>query len=338
MELMILDKDFNAIPPIVDTYESLIWTERYSSLGDFELFTSVDETLLSTLQINYILWNKDSKKCMFVEDREIDTDVEIGPKLRVTGRSLESILNRRIIWNATTLTGSLQLAVKKLIDENIISPTIANRKIDNFRFKLSEDPAILDLTIEEYFFGENLYDVVEVICLVYGLGFRVTLMDDNWFEFELYSGVDRSYDQDVNPPVIFSPRFENLINSNYVESNKMLRTTAFVYSDSSTAVVEKEEVSGLGRREMFVDAGYVESSDQLPQKGEEELAQNTIFKSFEGEIETQQLYRYGEDFDIGDIVQITNEYGLESKVRITEIVRSKSLSETSVIPTLTTVY
>lgn len=37
MELLVLNTTFESIA-VVDTYESLIWTDRYNAYGDFEIF------------------------------------------------------------------------------------------------------------------------------------------------------------------------------------------------------------------------------------------------------------------------------------------------------------
>ena len=49
------------------------------------------------------------------------------------------------------------------------------------------------------------------------------------------------------------------------------------------------------------------------------------------------MFRYGEDFFNGDVVQIANEYGHETKARILEIVMSENEEGTSVYPTFKTI-
>ena len=44
MEATILDTNFNIIG-IVDDYQSMIWTERYSQTGDFEIYGDVSTTI-----------------------------------------------------------------------------------------------------------------------------------------------------------------------------------------------------------------------------------------------------------------------------------------------------
>ena len=108
--------------------------------------------------------------------------------------------------------------------------------------------------------------------------------------------------------------------------------------------------SGLNRRELFTDARDISSnvgSDdaltdaeymaQLQQRGKEKLAENVSITSFEGETETTIMFQYGKDFFNGDIVQIANEYGHETKARILEIVRSEDKDGYSVYPTFKTI-
>lgn len=357
MDLYILDTDFNAIS-ILDYYESLIWTERYYSEGDFEIYTTARTDVIETLKEDNYIWSKDSEDTMIIEQVQLSSDVENGDEFIVTGRSLASILHRRIIWAQTVLSGNFQDAIEKLLNENIINPIIPERKIENFIFQKSTDERITSLTIESaQYFGEDLYDVVSTLCETKEVGFKVVLSSENQFIFSLYVGEDRSYDQFENPYVIFSPDFDNIINSNYLESKKTLKTVTLVAgegegSERKTVVVPSDTTkakSGLNRRELFSDAGDISSSvdgetisaseynAQLTQRGEEELSKNITTKSFEGEVDTTQLFQYGVDFYKGDIVQIVNEYGIEGKSRIIEIVRSQDDSGIDILPTFAAV-
>ena len=69
----------------------------------------------------------------------------------------------------------------------------------------------------------------------------------------------------------------------------------------------------------------------------EKLVENVSITSFEGETETTIMFQYGKDFFNGDIVQIANEYGHETKARILEIVRSEDKDGYSVYPTFKTI-
>lgn len=352
MDVTVLNTNLDAIS-IVDVYESFIWTDRYYEYGDFELFTSMTDTILSYIRQDYYLQSRESEHVMIIEKIRINSDSENGNHITVTGRSLESILDRRIVWGQKTITGNLQNGIRTLLNENVISPADNKRRISNFIFEASTDPAITSLKIDAQYTGDNLYDVINKICSERSIGFKVTLNNNKQFVFKLYAGTDRSYDQSVNPYVIFSPKFENIINSNYVESKSALKTVTLVGGEGEGSARKYTTVgggSGLNRRELFTDARDISSdvgdgvvlSDaeytaQLQQRGKEKLAENTDVTSFEGQVETTVMFRYGEDFFNGDVVQIANEYGHETKARIVEIVMSEDEDGNSVYPTFKTI-
>ena len=356
MDILVLDTNFESFD-IIDNFISLIWTDRFNQYGDFEIYTAANSKFLSKLKKDFYLWIEDSEHVMIVETIENDSDIEDGNKLIVSGRSLESILHRRVVWKQTILTGNFQDGIKRLLDENIISPEIAERKIDNFVFEASDDPAITGLTINAQFTGDDLYDVISNLCIAKEIGFKITLSDDNKLVFKLYAGKDRSYNQLENPYVIFSPTFENIINSNYIDSNKNLKTVTLVGGEGegskrkfTTVEISSGGGSGLSRREMFTDARDISTTttdgqtigteaynSQLKQRGTEDLANNTVVNSFDGQVETNHLYKYGEDFFMGDIVQLIDEYDNESRSRITEYIHSYADNGSEAYPTFSTI-
>lgn len=347
MDVFILNKNMETVA-IIDTYSSLIWTERYSEYGDFELYTFVDPVLLNYLRKDHYVVLRESYATMIIEDIFIDTDIETGRYITVTGRSLESILDRRIIWGQKTVTGNLQSVIHELLNDNIISPSDSDRKIDNFIFEESTDEYITQLSIDAQFTGDNLYDVVKTLCDEAGVGFRIVLNDSNQFVFGLYNGKNRTFDQDENAYVVFSPEFDNIINSSYVESNKALKNVTLVAGEgegSNRKMTSVGSGTGLDRRELFTDARDISSntgedtlSDEeyfakLENRGLTTLAENISVSSFEGKVDSLRTFVYGEHYFVGDIVQVANEYGIEGKARITELIRSHSEDGLDIYPT-----
>jgi len=346
MSLTILDTNFIQTN-IIDNFESLLWVDRYAECGDFELFTSVTDEIINALKSDYYLINSSSDHVMIVEDIKIKSDVENGNTIAFSGRSVESILDRRIVWNQTTIDGNLQDGIVRLLNENIINPTDVNRKISNFNYELSTDVSVTSLTLNAQYIGLTLLEVIKGICDSNKIGFKIKVVD-GVFIFSLYAGIDRSYDQTVNPYVEFTPKFDNLLNSNYEESNKALKTVSLVVGEGeatsrlTTIIGDSVELS---RREIFTDGSNisrtvdtivlteVEYKELLKQRGVENLLLNSSTELFDGEVDTTQTYKIGEDFFIGDVVQIANEYGMESKSRVTEIIYSKSIEGMDVYPT-----
>lgn len=343
MDIYVLNENFETVG-ILDHYESLIWTDRYYGYGDFEIYTNFTSSILAMMQHNRYLHMADSEHVMIVESVEVASDAELGERLIISGRSLESILTRRIIWNTISVTGSLQTGLAGIINANFTNPTDNKRQISNFIFEPSTDPRITALTWEQQMTGDNIYDVVTALCEENQIGFKVTLNDLNQFVMTLYMGENRSYDQDpeVNPYVVFSPSYENIINSNYLDNTTEMKNVALVAgedSGSARRTITIGATEGLPRRELYVDARDIQSEqvtryeDALKERGLQYLDENKRVISFEGQVEATKMFRYGVDFFMGDIIQIANEYGIQGAARVVEFIHNEDATGKQTYPT-----
>lgn len=363
-DIRIIDTDFSVVG-ILDNYESFIWTDRFREPGDFEIYTPANGKFLDYCQQNRYLAVDSSYHNMIIETISIETSYDSGQKIKITGRSLESILDRRIVWNRTTVSGNMQNAIKKILTQAFITPSRTERAIPNFKFLDSTDPEITNLTINRTeFTGDQIDTIVKDICEAFGnVGYRILFgyqmnyihygesgyepFDDYDFVFELYTGNDYSYEQFYNPYVIFSPSFDNIVNTNYVDSIEGMKNTTLVLGNRKRIIVggkdeDEEWLPGLFRRELYTDARDLQSSKYdtsgdykkaLVERGYEKLIEASRVTSYEGEVEAQRSFVYGRDFLIGDIIQIENEYGIAGKARVVEWVRSESTSGIDAYPT-----
>lgn len=339
MEPIVLDTDFRALK-ILDAYKALIWTERYDRAGDFEFYAPITSELISIMTPGRYLYLKESSKVMIIEAIELSSNSSRENEIKVSGRSLESILDRRIIWNQTSLDGYINGQIKKLINEAIISPSNTDRKINNFIFQDSTDSVITSLRIESQYTGTNLYKVITSICEEAGIGFEITLNAANEFVFRLYNGKDRTHAQNTNAPVVFSSNFDNLLDSTYKSNAINYRTIALVAGEGEgeerrRVIVETDPQTGLERRELYVDARDVcqqegasdaEYEEQLTQRAKEKMVEYTWDTSIGGSIDTTIGAKFGTDFFLGDIVEVQNEYGIGFNCRVTELIRSMKTS------------
>lgn len=380
-EAYILNTSFDIVA-VVDAFESFIWTERYFTCGDFELYMPVDQELMQYLVRGNYVTIKDSEYAMVIEKLELTFDPEKGGCVTVTGRSLESLLERRVIWKPLNWNSSLQNGIKRLVEENVISPSNADRVIPNFIFLESTDTRVTSLKLETYLYGENLYEAISSICTDNNIGFRVLLRDKK-FVFELYKGMDRTYDQTDRPYVVFSPDFDNILTSTYYESDERVKNCSLVSNEVPEVTKEETKTgrlpyidddgqvqyityqysyvtvtpawkrtvevkannyqSGINRREIFVDTNVSDDDTEsqklasMRTKGSEQLADMNISVAFDASVDPSRQFIYGVDFFIGDVVQIRNEYGYESKARITELIRSVDTNGNQVNPTFTVI-
>lgn len=348
-DIRILNNNFE-FESILDVYESFIWTDRFNECGDFELYTKLDPELLDKIQIGYFLEIPESDRLMVVESVVLEHDYEKGNVITIKGRSVESILDRRVIWDPVLLENvGLGSLIKTLIYKSFIDPTDASRKVNNFIFKEPIDSNIESIVIDSIqLFGENLYEVITNLCKAYKIGYKIVLTDNNEIEFSLYSGVDRTYDQDTYPAVVFSTDFDNIINSNFVKTDSTFKTACLVLGEGEGTDKTKVEVNrtgtfiGLDRREMAISESIATNGDtvtntnyalQLYQKGAEALTESEVMTSFDGEIDPSKIYIYERDYGLGDLIQTVNGFGQESIMRVVEYIRSYGSDGISYYPT-----
>lgn len=339
---IILNTSFERLA-IVDDYKSFIWANRFYASGDFELVVDVNNVNIALFVQDYYVIREDDDNVGVIEDVVIQRSQDGNDQIIVSGRFLSgALLSRRIIAVQTTVSGKISDCINQLINENIISPTIAARTISNFvlgTYDITE-------TMEAQYTGKNLLETISSICETYGIGFKVTLNDDNEFVFMLYEGTDHTYDQSTNPWVIFSDKYDNLLSSEYEENYENVTTAALVAGegeglDRKTLWVTDGQ-TGINRREVYVDQRNIRSNDGeisdaeyndlLQEAGKEKLT--TYTAGFTGTVYFDNV-QYKEDINIGDLCVIENErWGLYINTRLIEVI--ESVSETgsySIVPT-----
>lgn len=345
MQFYILNKSL-VIQGIIDVYTSAIWTERYYTSGDFELYVPATPEALALLQKEYFVARvDDTTKCGIIEKVTVETDAEAGAYITASGRNLSSLLSRRIIWRQATFNGYVEAGIRAMVEDALINPEDAARAINNL--SLGSKIGLSD-TFQSQQAGENLAETITLICQKYGIGYKIALdLPNSGFIFSLYKGEDRSYNQNTNPFVVFSPDFDNLISSEYSQDITGYKNTAQVAGEGQgigrTKVTINGTNSGLDRYEGYVDAqstsensGEVGTSDyeaMLEQQGYEFLAGVGITEAMASEIASDVNFKLNTDYFLGDIVQVINEYGITMTPRVTEIIECQDTTGYSCIPT-----
>ena len=90
------------------------------------------------------------------------------------------------------------------------------------------------------------------------------------------------------------------------------------YIDKGT-VVATSEGTGEDEKIAVTDFTYIKLIRRLAQDA---LSEHVMTQSFEGDVDTIDTYEYKIDYNLGDIVKVINEYGIEAEARITEVMES----------------
>ena len=347
MEIYVLN-GLSGITDIVDVFQSVIWNVQFYDKNDFQLVVPATQKNLDALQVGrYLVRDEDIDSGMFnnvmmIKNYQLDFDSENGWILTVTGRGLKSIVGQRIVWTQTNLTGNAEAAIRQVISENIISPSDSSRAIPNFELDSSNG---FTETIDIQLLGENLADWLVEVCKQFSYGWDVYISNGKYV-FKLYKGTDRTYNQNVVPPVVFSPEFDNLLSSSYLYSKADYQNAALIGGEGEgisqrTATIGTAE--GLERFEAFIDGGSVSSNGEiiteatylkmLKEYGQTQLTQTQFTQKFSGEIDADGLFKINRDFFLGDFVQIQNEKGISAAPQVIEIIYSEDESGISVVPT-----
>lgn len=347
MDIYVMD-GLNGITNILSTYQSVIWNVQYFDQNDFQIITNASEDNLNMLQVGaYLVRDVDISgntynNVMVISGYQLTFDSENGWMLTITGKGLKSIVGQRIIWSQTNLTGYAEAGIRQVITDNIISPSDNKRKIDNF---ILDDSNGFTDTIEQQLFSENIAEWLVEICKTYNYGWDVYIKNGKYV-FKLYKGTDRTYDQNIVVPVVFSPEFDNLLSSTYNYVTADYKNAALIGGEgegTSQRTASIGSSTGLSRREAYVDGSSVSSNGEiitveqytelLKEYGQTQLDQTAFTQKFSGNIDPDGLYKINQDYFLGDVVQIENEKGIKAAPRIIEIIYAEDDNGSSVVPT-----
>lgn len=339
MELWIYSDAFAKLG-VVDTADSIIWANRFRQCGDMEIYVAATDKMRDLLifdaeQEDRFVVRRDDEMACIIERVESVTDEEKGDFLLVTGRCLRSIYTRRIVWEQTVLSGTVEDGLRRLVSDAFMSDAMQGRKYAPLQ--LAAAHGYTD-TLEKQITGAELLTAVEEICAANNYGFKVTISPrEGTMTADFYKGADRTAGQSENPRVIFSEQYGNLLGTNHTRDATAYKTVAKVAGEGegtarrSVVVSRTGQTSGLRRREMFVDARDISSNDGeigvteytglLIDRGRSSMSEASMVESMTGSIIPRQ-YVYGRDYFLGDLVTVIDKNGTAADTRVLEIIET----------------
>ena len=135
--------------------------------------------------------------------------------------------------------------------------------------------------------------------------------------------------------MIFSPDYDNVYDRVFTINDTESRNVAYVAGqgeeEERTIAIVGEENTGIGRREIFVDARDLEDPAELPDRGTTKLAELQPITSYECSVAGSG---YREDWDLGDYVTIIDrEYGAWITEQVVGVQETEDSNGKMVIPT-----
>lgn len=330
MDIYVLDPDTFLETDVVDTHESLIWTERWNQLGDFQLRVTSSEQNRSLLSLGGFisLPQSKSRRVMRIETRE-DAENDDGKRfLTVKGRSIESILDDRNISVPVSDSKTPGDWIRWIVNEYTNLPFETKYQIPFLQsgtlLPLGDIPESSTEIPMDVKLG-NLLSFVLDVASTYNLGFRL-IREEGDLYFEVYTGFD------LTEELIFSPNLDNLSNVKEFET---------ILGYKNVIIVQSPDAGGYYAHDTYVNggsfsiAGFDRKSTQVILDEEPDVpAGSTLDDVLEniGQIEGKKYrplrlvdgelnwtkFTYGVDYRLGDLVMTQSRYGTLTAQRVTE--------------------
>lgn len=350
--IRVYDKDLRFLGEIHDA-SSVIWTKRWSTYGDFEIHLDKPDPLFENG--NYVMLNHDPYKCGVIEYDQDDGDgyqYNSTEDYVVKGYSLLFLLYHRITVPTSANDGYLVWNNKpaedimyELVDGQVIHPLDTKRVIPHFEAAANQHRGKkMTFRSRLKYLPDELYE----LSIESGLGVAVRFDPvSKRFIFEVLEGVDRrrtGLGTEINPnSYIFSRRNRKVKKHTYTHDTSSFKNMAYIGGqgdgDDRTIVTIYDDLSGLNRREAFIDARDIADEEEnentntaLVDRGKTKLT--TDFReviNYEYEAETED---YMVLWDLGDTcTYIDDKKQITLHQQVTEVQETHENGELRIDPT-----
>lgn len=317
MEIYFLDRDLSVIEGPVDSFTSVVWSEKYFEPGSFTLHfpSSLAGRFIKASYVKQTLENG-SVMCGRIEyiNTSDDGDCEMG------GHLLEALLSDRVIYGRGKYTGDLSSAVTNAVLSNLRGLEIT----------VSEESAVISDPVALSYEWNDLSEWLYSALRPFGASYTVRLdPQTNSFVFKILRGTDRSAEGgSPGEHVVFSASFGNISSILFEKNNEEMKNVAYI--EGSDGISVTVDISGeQPKREIYKKAGDISPSDfssteeymaSLVGRGREILAKYPEALFVASECNTEALPVYGKDYFLGDMCDVSDDaLGVSYCMRLTTV-------------------
>lgn len=339
--------------------ESVSWTERYLDPGEFEIKAKMSSGLREFLPEGTFISHIDTMEVMLVENHQISEEAVADPDLTITGRSLESWLENRVVGSdqarTTSTIAPYELAsnltwvqVAAMVNSHIQTPVAASDGLD---FVVAAYSVTGSGTTEARPVDRGtLHTKMLEILKIDDLGIRTIRKNpftgfggnDTNTTLLIHRGVDRK------ATVIFSWTGGDIETAEYLFSGKKIKNSAMVTGRWVQTIVDTGAVSKYRRRFMPVDANDIDGQfaamptggaltlvlAAMQIRGKQALKAQNAVAITRTDISNLPKFTYRKDYNIGDMVTLDGNFGQSAACRVIEYVEIDDENGSSGHPTL----
>lgn len=308
---------------------SVIWERRFLKPGVFQLTIQGAMNLVEELLLSRGDDLEEGNDVAVIEGIRRTYTQASGEQAVITGRFLSCYAAFRVINGTKTVSGTPEFVMKKLATDFLSASAPDGKAHPNLTVAAFHGYQGATINYQET--DKKLSDELEKLAATSKLGYDVRLVN-NALLFDVRQGVNRTISQSVNPKIIFSVSFENVLSQAF--SIDTTDTTNFAYVKMPAVGTSAELVTTVGtatgrhRREILVTGTNVTKNESgqdnslqtqialLQQQGAAALTETTL--AFEATIDPNATYQYGVDYDLGDFATLVSEdWGITLDAQIT---------------------
>ena len=332
---------------LLNQFTAMTWTSRTTTFGGFELWCPMLPENSELLKPDNLLWIGGDELGV-IETIQKSTDEHGGTTLQVSGRFIESWLERRIIWGQYSGTEVVSNHLRNLVTMNAISPSDPKRKIPHLTLAVDQSPLGPSVSFSDSY--SNLWTTALELANANSLFLRVKAdVPEGELRFTILKGTNRSVEQSILPAVVLSTDLSDILTDSYTLDATTWCNMSLVAGAGEGVQRKTSEIngslSGLSRRELFVDARDLQDYEEvvtsegttrvpiatsvydgmLQERGKSKLGEVPLVESFDANIRMYgpRAYEYGVDYFLGDRITMQDpNLGIQISTEISEVQQS----------------
>lgn len=312
----------------VDSFASLQFSRKWSKPGEFTLVLNFNLPGVDELLENNLIYI--NKRAGIIKHREIQLSEDGDEIITVKGYELDKIFSQRLIippfpQNQTTFHGDVETILKSIIQHNQDNPSMG---FDFLQIAPNQNRG------ETFTFRTGYSKMNEILERVtqttsYAGKFELDFSAKKWI-YEVLIPSDRTTNQTVLPPVIFSTEFDNIESQKFIESTSGYANAAVVVEwDDNIPTAHTTTGSTNTGLSLYVDYVSASAPDEgetqipLAEQGQQHLSQTQKVFSTEAKALEYSGLEFEKDYFLGDLVSVRNKkWGITQHTQITEVIET----------------
>lgn len=324
----------------VNNASSVIYSKRFVGYGRLEMYVPLTNENIELCKVgNMLSMGSSGHYCYMITGIEPQKDENRFVKVKVTGRGLEELLYRRILYASHKYSNvPLSDVMYDLVNVNFINVASGYERRLMPHMKLIDDAFEQNIgpTVTLQRTGKSVKDRLDEICEDYDVGYEVYYdRDVNKFVFSVLEHRDMTLSGNATVPVIFDTETDDILESTYSYNVESERNMALVVGEAQDSteqdvrirakvIVGNDTLTGYDRKELYIDARDLQSESEnesgsmeemsdaeyeelLRNRGAVKLSENAIVQSLDANIRYYgSQYEYDVDYMLGDKVTIVD--------------------------------